>query len=253
MNNEDLKYYVKLKQKKYRTECGQFLIEGVHLMDECLKSKYYKKNIVKVFVRNDFKDERILNRVKHLDTEYLSVKEFAKLSETENPQGIIGVVMKAENLPYSEADIICALDNINDPGNLGTIIRTCRWFGVDKILVGKDSADIYNSKVIRASQGAVFSLDIKENVNLKEELGKLENDNYEILLTDLSAKDNLSGLRFKKEKKYAVVFGNEANGISKELLEVQTYRKIKIDSFTEFESLNVASSAAVIMWEMRKR
>jgi TrmH family RNA methyltransferase len=250
--NKDLKYYAKLKQKKFREENKEFLIEGVHLFEECQKSKYYKKNISKVFVRNDFKDERILGRIRHIDTEFLPAKEFNKLSETENSQGIIGVVQMTDNLPEQEGNIICAFDNLNDPGNLGTILRTCWWFGIENILIGKESVEIYNSKVIRASQGAIFNLIIKDNLNLKFDLIKFNKNGYDILLTDLSAKIPLSKMEFSKDKKYVIVFGNEANGISKDIKDIPEFGRIKIDSYSNCESLNVASSTAIILHEIRK-
>ncbi|MBI5402378.1 MAG: RNA methyltransferase [Ignavibacteriae bacterium] len=252
MNNEELKNIAKLKQKKFRDESGQFLIEGAHLIDECNKSKYYKRNIIKIILRTDFKDERLLGRLRHIESEYLSPKDFNKISETENPQGIIAVTGKADNLPHHEGKIICALDNINDPGNLGTILRTCWWFGIENVITGRDSVEVFNSKVIRASQGAVFNLLIKEKVNLKEELIGKSNEGYTVLLTDLSAINSISNTTFGKDKKYVIVFGNEANGISKGIKEIPEFEKIKIDSYTKCESLNVASSAAIILHEIIK-
>jgi len=250
LNNEDLKYYSKLKLKKFRDENKQFLIEGMHLLDECGKSKYYKKNIVKILLRNDFTNDRLLNRFRHIETEFISAKEFAKLSDTENSQGIIGVVNFAFNIPEHSGDIMIALDNLNDPGNLGTILRTAWWFGVENILIGKDSVEMFNSKVIRASQGAIFNLQIKEKLNLKNELDRLKESGYEILLTDLAAKESLDNTKFEKDGKYVLVFGNEANGISKEISNSPNFGKIKIKSYSSCESLNVASSAAIILYEL---
>jgi RNA methyltransferase, TrmH family len=251
LTNEELKYYIKLKQKKYREESKEFLIEGVHLIEECIKSKYYKKNLYKVFVRNDF-DDNIIKSLKNFEIEYLPATGFNKLAETENSQGIIGVVQMQENLPLQNSKIICAIENLNDPGNLGTIMRTCWWFGVDNILIGKDSVDIYNSKVIRASQGAIFNLLIKDKTNLAEELMNYHKNNYEIIITDLHTKDSLNNYKFAQDKKYILVLGNEANGISDEIKNLPQFIKIKIDSYTNCESLNVASSAAIIFYEIRK-
>jgi TrmH family RNA methyltransferase len=252
LNNEQLKLYSKLKQKKFRDENSQFLIEGIHLIEECLKSKYYKKNILEVFLRKDFENEKILNKLKDIEYEYLSDNNFRKLAETENSQGIIGLVRKPEYLPSSESKVICALDNINDPGNLGTILRICWWFGIENVLVSQNSVDIYNSKAIRASQGAIFNLLIKDNTELKEELTKLYDKKYEIILTDLDTNNILGNFDFKKETKYVFVFGNEANGISGEILNIPEFKKIKIESYTKCESLNVASSAAIMFYEIKK-
>jgi TrmH family RNA methyltransferase len=252
LNNETLKNYIKLKQKKYRDESGQFLIEGIHLVEECLKSKFYKKNIETIFLRKDFDEDTILNKLRGIDIETLTDLEFKKLSETENSQGIIGLINKSDYIPAQNDKIICALDNLSDPGNLGTIFRLCWWFGIDNILISKNSVDIYNSKVIRASQGAIFNLDIKEDVNLHEELINLYGKGYEIILTDLKTKNTLHNFKFGKDNNYILVFGNEANGISSEIRNSPLFTKIKIDSYTNCESLNVAASAAIIFYELRK-
>lgn len=252
MNNETLKDYIKLKQKKYRDEDSRFLVEGIHLVEECLKSKFYKKNIETIFLRKDFRDETLINKLRGIETEILSDKEFNKLSETENPQGIIGLVNKSEYIPAQNDKIICALDNINDPGNLGTIFRLCWWFGIDNVLISTNSVDIYNSKVIRASQGAIFNLDIKVNVNLPDELISLYGKGYEIIITDLKTKNTINNYKFGGNNNYVLVFGNEANGISSEISKSPHYTKMKIDSYTNCESLNVATSAAIIFYELRK-
>jgi RNA methyltransferase, TrmH family len=252
LNIEDLKYYIKLKQKKYREENRQFLIEGIHLIEECLKSKYYKKNIIKTFVRNDFDNENILKKLRNTEIEYLKTAEFNKLSETDNSQGIIAAVYIPENLPFNTGKIICAIDNLNDPGNLGTILRTCWWFGIENVLIGMDSVDLFNSKVIRASQGAIFNLFIRNKINLYTELNNLYEKGNEIILTDINAKNISGSYKFHKDKKYIIVFGNEANGISKDIKSVPHFNKIKIESYSNCESLNVASSAAIIFYEIKK-
>lgn len=251
-NSEGIKYYQKLKQKKYREERREFLIEGIHLIEECLKSKYYQNKISKIFTRSDFEEDRIPKTAKSTDIIKLNANDFKKLSETENSQGIIGVAEVPKDIPHQKGNIICALDNINDPGNLGTIMRTCWWFGIEDIIIGKDSVDIYNSKVIRASQGAIFNLFIESGLNLVKELEILNDNGYEIIITDLSAVDTLSKYKFHKGKKYVIIFGNEANGISPEIKSMPFFKKIKIESYSNCESLNVASSAAIILYEVKK-
>lgn len=252
MNTEDLKYYAKLKQKKYREEYGKYLIEGIHLIEECIKSKYYRKNISKIFIRSNFDNENLLKRLSNIEIIRLKSKEFDKLSETENSQGIIGVVDIERNKSKITANKICALENINDPGNLGTILRTCWWFGIDNIMISRDSVDLYNSKVIRASQGAIFNLSIHNGADLSNELTNLYEKGYKVLLTDLSAKFLIEKYNFDKKQKYVIVFGNEANGISDKIKSITSYDRIKISKYTECESLNVASSAAIVFYELTK-
>jgi RNA methyltransferase, TrmH family len=252
LKQEELKNAAKLKQKKYREEKNQFLVEGIHLIDECLKSKYYKKSIEKIFIRKDFDNANIIRKIKDIETEYLKSADFNKISETENSQGIIGIVNFANKNPKVTSKIICALDNINDPGNLGTILRSCWWFGINDVILSKDSVDVFNSKVIRASQGAIFNLNIQNKVALKKELIISKEKGYEILLTDLSANNIINDFKFHKNQKYVLVFGNEANGISEEIKSVPGFTKIKIDSCSECESLNVATSAGIVLYEVNK-
>ncbi len=142
--------------------------------------------------------------------------------------------------------IVC-LDRINDPGNLGTILRTCWWFGIQKVIISKDSADIYNSKVLRASQGAIFNLYTISDIDLNQYLENLYKDNYIIYLTSLNSKNLLSKINFTINKKYAIVFGNEVKGVSENLLQNKNYSTIKIDSYTNCESLNVSVAAGIII------
>jgi TrmH family RNA methyltransferase len=250
LTNKEVKYYADLKNKRHRDDTGLFLVEGVHLIRECLSSQlYYRDMIVCIIARDNFDLSSI--PTKDIEIIYASEKNFARLSDTVNPQGIIAVVKKPEHssrLHNSEKNkLIIALDNINDPGNLGTIIRTCYWFNVDKILISRNSVDLYNPKVLRASQGAIFHTDIITEAEIRAELLQLK-DEYKILLTDLEAKKNLSDFSIKKNDRYIIVFGNEANGISEEIKK-QGFDMIKIDSFSNCESLNLSVSAGIILYQ----
>ncbi len=262
MTNSELKYYEKLKHKKYRDEENKFLIEGVHLIEECLKSDLYHAHIEKIFFKENFKDEDLIKRIyaSHSNAEIvvLENKKFSKLSETENPQGVIAAVNNVSDISSlkskiqnQKSEIVIALDLINDPGNLGTIIRTCHWFGVDKILISKNSADIYNSKVIRSSQGALFHVEVISEVDMIEELKNLKKNNFDIILTDRKANKYLSNINLDKNKNYVFVFGNEAKGISKAISEDKNYTTIKIKGFTDCESLNIAVSAGIVINQVR--
>ena len=251
LTNKEIKYYADLKNKRSRDEEGKFLVEGIHLIKECLSSElYYSDQVECIIARDDF--DLSLVPTKDVEIFYASQKNFERLSDTVNPQGIIAVVKKPEHenrLHNSDKHrIIVALDNINDPGNLGTIVRTCYWFNVDKILISKNSVDLYNPKVLRASQGAIFHTDIVTEADLRIELLQLK-DECQILLTDLDAKKNLSDLNIKQSEKYIIVFGNEANGISEEI-KSQGFDMIKIDGFSDCESLNLSVSAGIILYQV---
>ena len=139
------------------------------------------------------------------------------------------------------------MDNINDPGNLGTIIRTCYWFDVDEIIISKQSVELFNSKVIRASQGALFNIAIKENIDLTKELNKLSSEGYQIFLADSYGKKLLSDLNFDSDECVVFVFGNEAHGLSKALKKSKSFNTIRIKRITDCESLNVGVSVGIFL------
>ena len=166
-------------------------------------------------------------------------------------------MVKHREIKHAEQDsnLIVALDKISDPGNLGTIIRTAYWFGVDRVLLSSETADPYNPKVIRSTQGGIFHTNISEDVNLEAELKKLQSDGYSVYLFTLDAKTTLTELSGKldslKSAKSVIVFGNEARGISPELLD-SDYEKILIERFSDCESLNAAIACSIAMYELRK-
>lgn len=250
----EIKLFSSLKHKKFRDEYGKFLIEGFHLVEECLSSSF---NLECLILRNgiDLREHRAIsdkisdNSVK---TESLPELSFNKLTDTKTSQGIIGVVSKPEIVPANDyGNLVIALDGINDPGNLGTIIRTAYWFNVRSIFLSPGSAEIYNSKVIRASQGAVFNVNIYEDSDLSEKLNMLQSGGYSVYLFDVNASQNLSGLsKSGKSGKSVIAFGSESSGISDDLLN-QNFGRVKIDGYSDCESLNVAISCGIALYELR--
>ncbi|MBX7046675.1 MAG: RNA methyltransferase [Ignavibacteria bacterium] len=244
MTNSEVKYYSSLKIKKYREIEKKFLIEGKHLVEECLASPY-KNLIEKIIIRNDFGSPDL--DVSPFEVSSVTEKDFNKLSDTVNPQGIAAVVKMPEQSSRLISDnLVIALENVNDPGNLGTIIRTAYWFGINDILVSSNSADVYNSKTLRSSQGAVFHTKLHLDVNLSEKLSGLQPEGYKVLLTDLDTENILSEYTINKQDKYVLVFGSEANGISDDLKR-RNFERIKIEGYSPCESLNLAVSAGILM------
>jgi TrmH family RNA methyltransferase len=247
------KYYASLKQKKYRDLEKKFIIEGTHLIEEVLTSEYYNKNLDKVFIRNDYTDDAILKKLSKAGVPVFSIesKTFDKIADTITPQGIFGIVKYLETAPKaSQGSLIIAFDEINDPGNLGTILRTAYWFGVKGAALSKNSVDIYNPKVIRSSQGGSFNILAETNLDLHTYLTSKQKDGWTVLLTDLSAEENISEMDLKTGGKYVVVFGSEANGISKEILDDPGFRRVKIRGHSDCESLNVGVSVGIVLNEM---
>lgn len=251
LSNNDIKYLASLKQKKYRNENGQFLIEGFHLVEECLSSPYELEYIL---LRNDTNLTAHLNILEKISQNKTKVEPlpenlFNKLIETESSPGIIGVVNMPDVKPQNEyGDIVVALDRINDPGNLGTIIRTAYWFNAGAILLSENSADIYNSKVIRASQGAIFHTNIVEDADLTTKLDELKSVGYNICLFTLGGETYLDEL--KKSSRSVIVFGSEAHGISDEITSGD-FIKVKIRGYSDCESLNVAISSGIVLYHLR--
>lgn len=248
LTSNELKLIASLKMKKYRDLHGLYLIEGEHLITEFIKSGC--NGLKYVIIRHDYDDSIISEMLSNKIIYKVKTKQFDKISDTKTPQGILAVVKITEKKAQKESKIIVALDSINDPGNLGTILRTCYWFGVNSIKIGKNSADIYNTKTIRASQGAIFYVNFKTDVDLNLELKNLKENGYTVYLTTLTGNE-ISDDTITPGKS-VIVFGNEANGISKELLDNKGYKQIKIKSFTECESLNVSVSAGIVLNEFKK-
>ncbi|HMS65917.1 MAG TPA: RNA methyltransferase [Ignavibacteria bacterium] len=260
ITNNDLKYYEKLKQKKHRDAENKFLIEGVHIIEECLKSETYRKHLEKIIVREDFNNEKAFDIIKNADhiadIEFLPESKFNKLSETVNSQGIIGVVSKPDKFINQEKtdqinSIVVAVENVNDPGNLGTIIRNCHWFGADELILSGNSVDIYNSKVIRSSQGSLFFVNIRNEADLNSEFADYRSHNYEIFVTDLNAENYIDDIVFLKPRKYVAVFGSESSGVSKSICDNNEYNKVKIRGFSDCESLNLAVATGIVLYKLR--
>lgn len=256
LSNTEIKNLGSLRQRKYRRKEKKFLVEGFHLVEECLGSDY---NLQTVIIRdrkllNKYKSgllaEQIKNRNIRLET--ISEKLFNKLSETKTSPGIIGVASFPKLRLPKQIDggkIIIALDGINDPGNLGTILRTAYWFDVKTILLGKDSADPFNSKVLRSSQGGLFRINITD-AYLNSELRRLHSSGYQILLLDARADSVIGDL--DSGGKFVLVFGNEAGGISKSLVRPE-YKKVRIAGFSPCESLNVAVACGIALHEIKRK
>lgn len=227
-------------------------------MDECLNSHYELEYII---LRSDIdlaNHPQIVSKLASNKTivEPLPERTFKKLTATESSQGIVGVVKKPllqeSNI---QGELAIALDRVSDPGNLGTIIRSAYWFSVKTILLSKDSADPFNQKVLRSSQGGLFHTNIIEDSDLQSKLTEASSSGYGVYLFDVNADAKLQEIVLPatsdKPRKAVIVFGNESSGISEELLS-SGYQRIKIDGYSRSESLNVAISCAIALYEFRK-
>lgn len=251
MTKNELKYYSSLLQKKFRQRERKFLVEGIKLIQEALNYDYKCEIIT---VTNSFRDENqtFIKTIyqKKIRTEVLKQTKLTKLSDTKTPQGIIAVfkMPKISSTETFEGSLIVALENINDPGNLGTVIRNCDWFGVKNLFLNENCAEIYSPKVIRASAGSVFHLSIIEEKNFYNTMEDQKRLGYKILCADLNGENIYS---FSHGEKNILILANEANGPTNELLAICD-SKITIPRIGNAESLNVGSASAILLSELTK-
>ena len=251
ISKNELKYYSSLLKKKFREIENKFIAEGEKIVEEGLKSKFICE---KVFLTKEFYD----NKLSYLDNpginknilEILGAQEFTKISDTINSQGIAAVFQIPNNEINPDkinSSIIVCMDNISDPGNVGTILRNCDWFGVNEIILTKGSVEVYNPKTIRASMGSIFHLKIYREME-SSFLSKLKENGYKILVTDIKG-ENINSFVFPG--KAVIIFSNESLGPSGEVMEISD-DLITIPGYGMAESLNVASASAVILNRVRK-
>ena len=225
LQNEKIKNYAKLNEKKYRDESNLFIAEGLHLVEEAKKYGIVKE---------------ILTTNPNIDGTLVSEEVMKKLT---NQKSVVEACAICEKLNKTEiTNKILILDTIQDPGNIGTLIRSAISFGFDTIVM-EACADIYSSKVLRATQGAIFKLNI---INAKIDTFINSLKGYKIYGTSLK---NGVGLKtIEKTDKLAIILGNEGNGVRSELLEM-TDKNIFIE-ITNMESLNVGVAGGILMYEL---
>lgn len=235
LDNKKIKKYLKLKQKKYRDHLKLFLIEGEHLVKEAIKSNYLVDLLVLEDSNLDF----------NFSYTIVSNNIMKKLSNMDSIPKAIGIC-KFLNQSEVFGDKILVLDDVQDPGNLGTIIRTLDSAGYKDLILSQGSAEPYNPKVVRSTMGAIFRLNLHRNINLKDELENLKNKGYKIVITSLDTESYYYDLNFSE--KIVVVIGNESKGVSKEIQDIADI-KIKIPMLGKTESLNAAVATSIIAYE----
>jgi TrmH family RNA methyltransferase len=237
LNNEKIKYFYKLKQKKYRDESGLFIVEGNNLVEEAYKNGYLKNVLIEEGQELSF----------NFDSLFIVTKDIMKkLSDLDNPSKIIGICNKKEDKLVGNKLLL--LDNLQDPGNLGTIIRSAVAFNIDTIVLGDNCVDLYNSKVIRSTQGMIFNINIV-NYNLEELIETLKEKDYTIYGTKVTNGNSVKNIKVKD--KYALIIGSEGKGVSESLLSLCD-EYLYIDMNKKCESLNAAIAASIIMYELDK-
>ncbi|MBW0770449.1 RNA methyltransferase [Mammaliicoccus lentus] len=237
--NNKIKQINKLKKKKDRIKQGQFLIEGYHLVEEAFRSQLKINSLLSV----DFSrlDEQIID---YAENAYIiNFKVAEALSDTTTPQGIFAVV----DIPNYEADVfkqVLILDRVQDPGNMGALIRNADASGMDAVIYSKGSADPYQDKVLRASQGSVFHLPIIE----EDLLTFIQSFDGKVFGTSLQ--NAVPYNTVEKQDNFALIMGNEGSGVEESLLQ-ETFQNLNIPIYGQAESLNVAVSSGILLYHLR--
>lgn len=242
------KYFVKKVAKKEEV----FIIEGRKGVEEVLQSNY---EIQGVYLLSDYikdsKYQKILDLLKEQNIEWSTLydRDAEQLSALTSSPGILAVVKRKNEMPDLQGPIL-VLDQINNPGNLGTILRTALWFGINNIILSEGSVSKYNAKVVRSSMGAFFHLNIIENVYLPKFLLKQKESGYVVLAADVNKSTvKLSELKNIIQEKTIYLFGNESHGLAENLEEfIDDYYMIK--KIGKGESLNLAVSVGVVLSQL---
>ncbi|MBU8879639.1 RNA methyltransferase [Bacillus sp. FJAT-29790] len=240
-SNPQVKQWKKLLTKKERDKTGTYIVEGFHLVEEALSSN----QIVEIIVSED-------TGLPHgwdygsIPVTMVTNEIIQSLSDTETPQGVLAVCKQSQHTT-TEGKSYLLIDAVQDPGNLGTMIRTADAAGIDAVIVGEGSVDIYNPKVLRSAQGSHFHLPVLRG-NLFEWVTKLKIENIPVYGTALENAKEYTEIQ--NSDAFALIVGNEGSGVSKNLLEATT-ANLYIPIFGKSESLNVAVASGILLYYLR--
>lgn len=237
-DNERVRKYIKLKEKKYRDKYQEFIVEGTHLVLEAYRAGLIKELILEV-------DEVLPINIKNIV--YLPKEIIAKISSVETPQTVMALCYKKKN-SGELGNKVLLVDGIQDPGNLGTIIRSAVAFNIDTIVLSSVTVDLYNPKTIRSTQGMFFHINIMKG-DLEDAIEKLKQKNIPIYGTKVEYGSDVRSLTDKDRVNYALVVGNEGNGVRKEISDLCD-KNLYINMNGNVESLNVAIATSILLYEL---
>jgi len=256
LSNNERKYLQKLRQKKYRQQHRQILIEGIRLCEEALTSDWRLKQL---YITEDFPAHSDADRLlglageKHLIPTEIEESEMQQITDTKRSQGIALLADLPEERAF-EPDPewhphVLLLDGISDPGNLGTLLRSADWFGVRDCLLGPGSVEWSNPKVVRSTMGAVFRMHLTSLDSWPPVLSTLREARYTLIAADVDGK-RISGVHQENHPvTWALILGNEAHGISGQLAD-EVDLKVSIPGEGPGDSLNVAMAGTIFLYEL---
>ena len=242
------------KKRRFREEEGIFLTEGIRMFREAPRER-----LCEVYVSEAFygKERYILNKVlegTYIRPEILSDRVYEHVSDTKTPQGVLCIVRRKEGnleeMLKSRSPFLLVLDNLQDPGNVGTIIRTAEGAGVTGIILSRDSADVYNPKTIRSTMGSVYRVPFCYAESIPEVLDQINRAGIRTFAAHLDGKCDYDEMDYKKPCTFLI--GNEGNGLRAETAE-KAEEYIRIPMLGHVESLNAAIAASVLMFEAARQ
>ena len=256
VSNPKIKFVTSLQQKKFRDREKLFICEGIRLCEVAVESNF---EIESAFFTSNLESRglKILESIDPQKCFEVTESIFTKISETQSPQGILLVVrMKDQNCDLEsifqcKKSITIVLDSIQDPGNLGTILRTSVAVDIDAIILLDGCVDLFSGKVIRSSMGAIFKLPPAVKMSRKSFIEILDRTKKIPLATSVDEGINFFNIDFFESGGSILIFGNEANGVSDDLLKIS--KKISIPMKNSMESLNVAVSTSIILYEAMRQ
>lgn len=241
-SNPLIKNIKKLKDKKYRKETGKYLIEGINL---CLEFLENTPEFLDVVLATPEKADLV---PEGFSVTLVSERVFESMGETKSPQGLMIVGKIPEKTPdFSKMNIIVYLDNVADPGNVGTIIRSADAFGADAVLMAPECADLYNPKTVRSTMGSMFHIPVVYENSYLETVKECIDNGFTVITGSLDGAVLPEQIDFTNGK-YVICLGNEAHGVSEELASLAG-KKVIIPMIGKAESLNVAVAGAVLLYE----
>jgi len=237
-----------LAHSKYRKEHRLFLVEGVHAARELLRSRWPVKSVI---IADTFSDRDIIEKAEKYGLERVGIRTIQKIATTKTPQDIIAVAAIPENNPgkLTSHNKVLIADGVKDPGNLGTIIRTAEALGFGAVVTTAGSVDVFNPKVVRATQGAMFFIDIAQRVAVGDIINRLRSS-HTIYALAVEGDSDLSSAAI--DEKAALVIGSETRGVCDELLTASRHR-VRIPLPGKSESLNAAVAAGIAMYLFGRR
>lgn len=241
--NPQIKQWKKQHTKKERDKTKTFIIEGFHLVEEALKSNV----IIRELIISETIDIPPGWNVDNLSITIVTEKIMQEISDTDTSQGVAAICEQYSVKVDEGFSRLLLIDAVQDPGNLGTMIRTADAAGIDAVIIGDGSVDIYNSKAIRSTQGSIFHIPIVKG-NLHETINQLKENGIKVYGTSL--KDAIDFKEVSSGDSFALMVGNEGNGVHPELLE-KTDQNLYIPIYGKSESLNVAVAAGILLYHLR--